>query len=102
MNTKALGENAPHHHHLVVQVRYLAANRPYVDPKADGTETVAQLKPRVLEYFGLVEGDVDGGRKQYAFSVGGITLIDLNVSLASIAGDKHRVELTLLEQFIQG
>lgn len=99
---KTPGESAPHHDTLVIQVRYLAASQPYVDPKAHGTETVSQLKPRVLEHFELVEGDFDGGRKQYAFSVDGVMLTDLNVSLASIAKGKHRVELTLLEQFIQG
>jgi len=40
--------------------------------------------------------------KQYAFSFDGTILTDLNVTLASLAGNKHRVDLTLVEQFVQG
>lgn len=103
MNTTTPGgEAAPHQQDLVVQVRYLAAGKPYVDPKTNENETLAQLKPAVLSYFGLVEGDVDGGRKTYAFSLDGKILSDLSVTLMSLANGKHRIEFTLLEQFIQG
>mgnify|MGYP000013376727 CR=1 FL=1 len=102
MTIQTPGDAAHHHNPLVVQVRYLAASRPYIEPQANGEETVAQLKPRVLTFFGLAEGDVDGGRKQYAFSFDGTILTDLNVTLASLAGNKHRVDLTLVEQFVQG
>ena len=102
MNAKSPGEEAAAHNNLVVQVRYLAAGQPYVEPHADGAEFVASLKPRVLQHFGLVEGDVDGGRKAYAMSVDGQILTDLQVTLSSVANGKHRVLFTLLEQFIQG
>ena len=62
MTIQTPGDAAHHHNPLVVQVRYLAASRPYIEPQANGEETVAQLKPRVLTFFGLAEGDVDGGQ----------------------------------------
>ena len=96
------GENLAHHDALVVQVRYLAAGKPYVEAHASEAETLAILKPRALHHFGLVEGDADGGRKEYSFSFKGIIQTDLGVTLGALAKGEHRIELTLLEQFIQG
>lgn len=102
MNTKTSSEAASHSATLVVQVRYLAAGHPYVDPHAQTSETLAQLKPKVLNHFGLEEGSVEGGTKQYAFSQDGVLLTDLSANLGSLANGKHKIELNLLEQFIQG
>ena len=102
MNAKSPGGEAADHNGLVVQVRYLAAAKPFVEPKVDGSQLVSTLKAMVLEFFGLAEGDVEGGRKEYAFSLDGVQLTNLQVSLESLAAGKHRIEFKLLEQFIQG
>lgn len=95
-------EVAHHHDTLVLRVRYLASPKPYVEPKAALTETLATLKPVILGHFGLVEGAVDGGRKEYAFAAGGIVQTNLSETLGHLAQGKHELELSLLEQFIQG
>lgn len=87
---------------LVLRVRYIAARKPYVDPKAAADETLTELKPQVLKHFGLVEGDVEGGRKAYVFSVHDVIQTDLAVTLGSLAHHKHELEMDMLEQFIQG
>ena len=66
------------------------------------TPKEATLKPVVLKYFGLVEGAVDGGRKEYAFSAHGVIQSNPGETLGSLAQGKHELELKLLEQFIQG
>lgn len=91
-----------HHDTLVVRVRYVAAPKPYVDPKAAVGETLAELKSQVLQHFGLVEGDVDGGRKVYVFSAHDVIQTDLSVTLGNLARGKHELEMNLLEQFVQG
>jgi hypothetical protein len=91
-----------HHDTLVLRVRYIAARQPYVDPKAAESETLAELKPQVLKHFGLVEGDVEGGRKVYVFSVNDVIQTDLTVTLGSLAHRPHTLAMDLLEQFIQG
>lgn len=95
-------EVARHHDTLVLRVRYLASPKPYVEAKAPLSETLATLKPVVLNHFGLVEGPVDGGRKEYAFSAHGVIQSNLDESLGNLAQGKHELELKLLEQFIQG
>ena len=104
MNTKDNGGDAVEHKNdeLLVQVRYLAVHQPYVEPHAAVTGTLVQLKARTLTHFGLMEGDADGGRKTYSLSLAGETLTDMNVTLGSLADGKHRLEFTLVEQFIQG
>lgn len=87
---------------LLVQVRYLAVHQPYVEPHAAATDTLGQLKQRALAHFELVEGNADGGQKTYLFSLAGETLTNMDVTLGSLANGKHRLEFTLVEQFIQG
>lgn len=97
------GDAVAHHHGtLALRVRYLASPKPYVQARAPQTETLATLKPVVLKHFGLVEGPVDGGRKEYAFSAHGVIQSNLEVTLGHLAQGKHELELKLLEQFIQG
>lgn len=93
---------SPSKNSLVVKVRYLAARRPFVDPQAQPEETLANLKPRVLAFFELVEGAVNGGTKIYQFVHENEVLTNLNVTLESIADGKHEVDLMLIEQFEQG
>lgn len=95
-------ELARPHGTLALRVRYLASPRPYVEPRAPLTETLATLKPKVLQFFGLVEGDVEGGRKEYAFSAHGVIQSNLAETLGHLAHGKHELEMKLLEQFIQG
>lgn len=90
---------------LVLSVRYLASPKPYVQRQAPLTETLATLKPIVLDFFGLSEGDVDGGRKEYAFSAFGVIQSNLGETLGNLLArgkNEHELELKLLEQFIQG
>lgn len=97
------GDDVAHHHDtLILHVRYLASPKPYVDPKALLTETLGALKPVLLNYFGLVEGPVDGGRKEYALSAHGVIQSNMAETLGNLAQGKHQLELKLLEQFIQG
>ncbi len=87
---------------LILRVRYLASPRPYVEPRVDDGETLAALKPRVLQHFGLAEGDVNGGRKEYVFADDGVIQTNLNVTIGDLSDGKRTLLLTLLEQFVQG
>ena len=97
-----LGHTVAPHETLVVHVRYISARQPFVDPKARATETLSAFKPRVLAFFKLVEGDVEGGTKVYTFAVDGTAVTDLEVTLGKLAAGKHELKLDLLEQFKQG
>jgi hypothetical protein len=61
------GRQTAHHKTLVVRVRYITSRKQFVDPQAQQEESLAALKPRVLEFFELVEGSVDGGTKTYHY-----------------------------------
>jgi hypothetical protein len=103
MNTIASSsEQNAHHETLNVKVRYAASGKPYVDPKASPDETLATLKQQVLQFFGLVEGEVDGGRKEYILTYQGVQQTDLSIRLGLLAQGEHHLEMNLIEQFIQG
>jgi len=85
-----------------VRVRYLGARRPFEDPKAPAGETLAELKPRVLDFFKLKEGPMDGGTKVYVFAMDGVVLTDLSTTLGALAAGHHELKLDLLERFEQG
>jgi len=103
MNTIASSsEQNAHHETLNVNVRYAASGKPYVDPKASANETLSTLKQQVLVFFGLVEGDVDGGHKVYFLTYKGVQQTDLLMQLGQLAQSAHHLELNLIEQFIQG
>ena len=87
---------------VVLNVRYISARHPFLDPKAERTETLAALKPRVLTFFHLVEGPVDGGVKSYIFAHDQTELKDMSVTLGSLAGERHELKLNLIERFEQG
>ena len=86
----------------VLRVRYLPVPKPYVEPKTRGAETLSELKLLMLTHFGLVEGEANGGRKEYAFAAHGLIQTNLGETLAALAAGKQNLELNLLEQFIQG
>lgn len=93
---------AHHSNTLVVRVRYITARKQFVDSKAQQEESLAALKPRVLAFFELVEGSVDGGSKMYYFALEGIVQTDLQSTLGSLADGKHELKLDLIERFEQG
>jgi hypothetical protein len=96
------GQDEAHQKNIVVRVRYIAARKQFVDPKALPAETLADLKPRVLNFYNLVEGGASGGTKTYYFAVDGIAQTNLQETLDSLAKGKHELELDLLERFEQG
>jgi hypothetical protein len=91
-----------HQKTLVLQVRYIGARRRFVDPKANPLSTLPQVKPPILEFFGLKEGSADGGTKTYLFALDGEVLPNQSATLASLAADKHELKLDLIERFEQG
>ncbi len=86
------------HEFLVLHVRYLGVHHLFVDDGAPPTETLAQLKPRVLDYFRLSET----GGKTYSFSHDGKGLTNLSTTLGDVSEGKHELTLKLVEQFEQG
>ena len=97
------GERLPAHHKTIdLRVRYLGARRAFEEPKASAAETLAELKPGVLDFFKLKEGPVDGGVKVYEFALDGIVLANLNETLEDLAKGRDELKLDLLERFEQG
>lgn len=87
---------------LVFDVRYLGAKKHYVDPHASASATLAQEKPKVLDFFGLKETPDQAGGKIYVFSHDGKPITDLSVTLGHLAAGKHELKLDLVEQLVQG
>ncbi len=96
------GRHAAHQKTLVVRVRHITVRNRFVDQHARQEETLAALKPRVLEFFKLVEGSIDGGTKSYHFALDGVVLTALDVTLGSLAHGKHELKFDLIERFEQG
>lgn len=97
-----LPETAHVHNSVVLKVRYIAARKRFIDQCAPRDESLSALKPRVLEFYGLAEGSVEGGTKTYHFAQGGVVLTDLSATLGSLAHGKHELDLDLIERFEQG
>lgn len=88
---------------LHVVVHYPAAEEPFQDKHAKRTETVGQLKTRVLTAFGLTEGQgPDNTIISYTLHHGKVTLENLDQSLGDIAGDQKVLQLKLSQQITQG
>ena len=103
IEVQAHGEHQTAPHEAIdLRVRYLGARRPFEDPKAPAKEALTELKPRVLDFFKLKEGPVDGGTKVYEFAMDGVVLSDLSVTLGALAKGHHDLKLDLLERFEQG
>ena len=95
-------KGAQHHQTLSLQVRYIASRKKYEEPKASKDETLAALKPKVLVFFGLHEGPVDGGTKAYFFAHDGVVQTDPSLTLGKLAEGKEELKLDLIERFEQG
>ena len=91
-----------HHQTLSLQVRYIASRKRYEEPRASKEETLAGLKPKVLAFFGLNEGAVEGGTKTYFFAHDGVVLTDRSLTLGKVADGKEELKLDLIERFEQG
>jgi len=88
---------------LKVTVHYPPAEEPFKDHDADVGETVGHLKARVLEAFGLKEGQLpDGTIATYTFFHGKTPLENMSQTLGEIAGDKSELQLKLSQQLTQG
>lgn len=85
-----------------VQVRYPAAPKPFVDPKAQPSETVGQLKARVLKAFEVAETQTPEQQVLYFIYLGDEKLDDLNRTLGDITGKDRVLKLKLVQQIIQG
>jgi hypothetical protein len=103
MQTLNSGENNAHKDQTVVlHVRYAPAKAPYVNPKASIATTLAEVKTSALQHFGLAEGTVDGGTKAYQLAFDDIVQSNLSIVLGSLETHGNRLELLLIEQFVQG
>ena len=88
---------------LRVVVHYPAAEEPFKDDDADGNETVGHLKARILDFFGLVEGQTpEGNITTYTLHEGKVPLEDPNVTLGQLAAGKQVLQLKLSQQIVQG
>ncbi len=88
---------------LHVVVHYPAAEEPFKDEAADPTETVGQLKSRVLAAFGLTEGTTpDGNTATYTLYHQKTALNNLNQTLGELAGGQPALQLKLAQQITQG
>lgn len=91
-----------HHQTLILQVRYLGAKKPYIDPDASPAASLGSVKPAVLDFFKLVETPNQAGGKVYFFSMDTKLITDLSVTLGALAHGKHELKLDLIEQLVQG
>lgn len=97
------GQKAAHQHNtIVVSVRYITSRKRFVEPQAQPEESLATLKIRVLDFFELAEGGVEGGTKTYQLALDGIVQTNLGATLGSLADGKHELKLDLIELFEQG
>lgn len=88
---------------LNVTVVYPAARKPFQDHDASPTETLAALKARVLNAFGLAETTAaDGTVTTYTLYHGKDALQDLSQTLGSIADQTHALSFKLSQQITQG
>jgi hypothetical protein len=95
-------KGAQHHQTLSLRVRYIASRKQYEDPKASKSETLGVLKSKVLVFFNLQEGAVEGGTKSYFFAHDGVVQTDPSLTLGTLAEGKKDLKLDLIERFEQG
>ena len=88
---------------IKVTVHYPPASKPFKDDNADPSETVGQLKARVLTAFDLTEGTLpDGNVVTYPLFHGKSVLENMSGTIASLADDKKVLQLKLTQQLTQG
>lgn len=86
-----------------ITVTYPAAGKPFQDDSASFEETLQSLKDRVLDAFGLKEGQTpDGNVATYTFYRGKDPLSDLTQTIGDISGGKPALQLKLSQQIVQG
>jgi lipopolysaccharide biosynthesis glycosyltransferase len=86
-----------------VVVHYVAAEKPFHDKNANHSETVGQLKQRVLTEFGLTEGQTpDGNITTYQLYHLKSLIENMGQTLGDLAGDDKALQLKLVQQIIQG
>lgn len=90
------------HRSLNVTVTYPAAGQPFHEEEGQASETLGSLKARVLDFFGLSEGEEGGQRISYFLFKGKEKLTDLSVSLGSLAGEAGALHLKLVQHIEQG
>jgi len=91
-----------HKQKLEVTVRYLAATRPFQDNNAEPPETLASLKTRVMDAFGVQESENANQTVLYWLYQDDTKLEDPTRTLGALAGDKNHLKLRLVQQIIQG
>lgn len=91
------------HDKFQVMVHYPAAAEPFKDEHTDRAETVGQLKARVLQTFGLTEGNTqEGNTVLYTMYHHKTPLENPNQVLGDLAGDQSVLQLKLSQQITQG
>jgi hypothetical protein len=89
-------------HSLDFTVTYPAAGKPFHDHHAARNETLGSVKPRVLTFFHLAEGQEGGSQITYVFFKGKERLTDLSITLGALAGHADALALKLVQQIEQG
>jgi hypothetical protein len=88
---------------LNVTVRYAAAPKPFHDHEASRQETLQALKARVLDNFGLSDGQSTPDGNSITYKLYGKTeLTDMSVTLGALAGHASALELKLSQHIQQG
>ena len=91
-----------HHEKLKVTVHYPAAKHPYEQDDAHRTETVGNLKNKVLHFFHLTERQQGGKTFVYTLYHHKTPLENLNETIGKIAGKDDELVLKLSQQVVQG
>jgi len=88
---------------IKVTVHYVAAAEPFKDAAADRNETVGHLKSRVLDTFGLAEGQLpDGNIATFSLYYHDTPLENMNQTIGVLAGEHKVLQLKLNQQITQG
>jgi len=91
-----------HDEKIQVVVHYMAAEKPFKNDE-EPSETVGQFKPKVLEDFGLVEGQTpEGNNVVYILYHDKTPLENPGQTLGEIAGHHKTLQLKLSQQVTQG
>lgn len=100
VNTQTAKKQKPTIH---VVVHYVAAEEPFKDKEAERSETFGHLKLRVLEEFGLTEGQTpDGNTTVYLLYHHKSLVENMGQTLGDFAGDEQTLQLKLVQQITQG
>ena len=77
--------------HLDLKVTYPAAGESFHEKDAPSDETLGALKPKVLKFFGLEEGEQGGQQITYVFFKGKDRLNDLSITLGALPAGSSRL-----------